>query len=185
MDYSSKTIFFCSSLCPIKIDKAIKLGVEGLCYRTNNLSKLEKAIEITLNGDIYIDGQMSKLLKTIETKKYTNDINDTNHKLRAIIKPSEKKLELANTLTIYEEMKQSDRLENLRLTDLQIKIFALICKDKTNRQIAELLQFNINNIKYHVRQLKNKLKVQTRLEIVMSGWQMGFLSNPLDLKKPK
>jgi DNA-binding NarL/FixJ family response regulator len=185
MDYSSKTIFFSSSLCPSKIDKAIKLGVEGLCYRANNLSKLEKAIEITLNGDLYIDGQISQALKTIENKKTTNIINNKSYELRRIINQGDRKLELENTLTIYEEMKESEKLENFRLTELQIKIFALICQDKTNQQIAELLQFNINNIKYHVRQLKNKLEVETRLELVMTGWEMGFLSNLSDLKNPK
>lgn len=175
-NYPSKTIFLCSSSNSVKIHRAIQLGVEGLCKRTNNLAKLEKAIEVTLNGDIYIDGELRKALITTKTRNRVSKFGISKSRLKYSIILDDFHQKGGEAITVYNNIKNSKEESFLRLSETQQQIFAFLCKGKSNQQIADIMHFDINNIKYHVKQVKKKLNVETRMEVVLQGIKFGVVS---------
>ncbi len=76
-------------------------------------------------------------------------------------------------------------LENVELTDRQLEVLRLKAKRRTNAEIAEMLVVTITTVKWHVRQIYNKLGANNRAEAIESARQLGLLDQKPEGAKGK
>lgn len=74
-------------------------------------------------------------------------------------------------------------LQDVDLTDRQLEVLRLKAKRFTNAEIAEELVITITTVKWHVRQIYNKLGANNRIEAVASARQLGLLDPKPERKK--
>jgi DNA-binding NarL/FixJ family response regulator len=195
LELPTKIIIFSSMLCQTDLDLALNIGVEGVCYRTDNLHRLERAIESVLDNDIYIDGKFKLILKATKeiNKEPTTQVTTIQQEEKEEITPVKTKktnktiadrstLPLAgenNEISLEEEIRldAKKKFSFYKLSDQQIDVLILICKGKSNKEIAKQLQYSVNNVKYHFRCLKEKLNLETRIDVIMAGWKQGLLAS--------
>ncbi|MEO1286718.1 MAG: LuxR C-terminal-related transcriptional regulator [Chloroflexota bacterium] len=70
------------------------------------------------------------------------------------------------------------------LTRQERKILSLLADGLTNRKIADQLYISPSTVKWHIRQLNNKLITNNRKEIVERASEMGLLSHQRDDSQP-
>jgi predicted ATPase/DNA-binding CsgD family transcriptional regulator len=68
-----------------------------------------------------------------------------------------------------------DVLSDVSLTERELEVLKLKARRRTNAEIAESLFISITTVKWHVRQIYNKLGVNNRAEAVASARQLGLL----------
>ncbi|MEJ2487508.1 MAG: tetratricopeptide repeat protein [Anaerolineales bacterium] len=66
-------------------------------------------------------------------------------------------------------------LHEVDLTDRQMEVLRLKADRRTNAEIAEKLVITLTTVKWHVRQIYNKLGANNRAEAVASARQLGLL----------
>lgn len=76
-----------------------------------------------------------------------------------------------------------DTLGDVALTDRQLEVLRLKARRQTNAEIADKLVITITTVKWHVRQIYNKLGVNNRAEAVTSARQLGLLEQKSKHKK--
>jgi two-component system, NarL family, nitrate/nitrite response regulator NarL len=194
LELPTKTIIFSSTLCQNNLDLALNIGVEGICYRTDDLHRLERAIESVLDNDIYIDGKFKLIFKatkeinsepiaqeTTRLEEEKEEIPPASIKNQRTVsaRPTPVNTEPTNNDVSFEEMRldAKKKFSNYKLSEQQIDVFVLICKGKSNKEIAKQLQYSVNNIKYHFQCLKEKLNLETRIDVIMAGWFQGLLAS--------
>lgn len=64
------------------------------------------------------------------------------------------------------------------LSEREIEVLRLLATGATNQQIAEELVISINTVKVHVRNIFDKLGVQTRTEATLSAIRLGLINLP-------
>ena len=62
------------------------------------------------------------------------------------------------------------------LTPREIELLGLVAEGLPNKAIAQRLSVSENTVKYHVRQIMNKLGVQNRTEAVTSAIRLGLIN---------
>jgi two-component system, response regulator PdtaR len=63
--------------------------------------------------------------------------------------------------------KQLEENYKIELTDREIEILNLICEGKTNQQIADDIYLSVNTIKFHIKNIYDKLEVRNRTELLL------------------
>ena len=61
------------------------------------------------------------------------------------------------------------------LTPREQEVLTCICSGQTNRQIAEQLTLTVSTVKWYVRQIYNKLGVETRVEAIARAERAGIV----------
>jgi NarL family two-component system response regulator LiaR len=61
------------------------------------------------------------------------------------------------------------------LTDREIEVLRLVAKGRSNRQIATQLVLSKRTVQSHLRNIFNKLEVDSRTEAVVNGLKKGYL----------
>jgi len=74
-------------------------------------------------------------------------------------------------------------LADVALTERELEVLQLKAKRRTNAEIAEQLFISITTVKWHVRQIYNKLGATNRAEAVASARQLGLLDHKPEQKK--
>lgn len=64
------------------------------------------------------------------------------------------------------------------LTPRQLEILKLVCLDKNNREIAELLRVSIKTVDKHRGNLLVKLKIHTSVGLVIAAFARGLVKVP-------
>jgi len=87
-----------------------------------------------------------------------------------------KNKEMRNAIEIYttelkilsKEVKKekTQTIENSNLSFRENEVMELISKGKTNKQIASALNISENTVKYHVKNIYNKLNIKSRKEVI-------------------
>jgi len=62
------------------------------------------------------------------------------------------------------------------LSKFEIKIIQLIAEEKTNKEIAQILNYSQRSIEYKLTQIFKKLKVSTRVGLIAKAYQKKILS---------
>jgi DNA-binding NarL/FixJ family response regulator len=68
--------------------------------------------------------------------------------------------------------------KTLRLTQREIELLRLVADGLSNKAIAQSLNVSENTVKYHVRNILQKLGVQNRTEAVAHAMRSGILGRP-------
>ena len=74
-------------------------------------------------------------------------------------------------------------LQEVDLTDRQMEVLRLKADRRTNAEIAEKLVITLTTVKWHVRQIYNKLGANNRAEAVASARQLGILEKRSERQK--
>lgn len=64
------------------------------------------------------------------------------------------------------------------LSKTELKVVKLIAEDKSNQEIAELLNITLNTVKFHNKNIFKKLKVKNRRQAVKSACDLGLIVVP-------
>jgi DNA-binding NarL/FixJ family response regulator len=81
-------------------------------------------------------------------------------------------LEELSSLSTAEETKPADY--GLQLTKREKEVLSLIGMGATNREIANNLSIAENTVKVHLRNIMDKLQVQSRLQAALMARDKGF-----------
>ena len=68
--------------------------------------------------------------------------------------------------------------QNIPLSDREIEIIRLLAEGMSNKSISERLSLSQNTIKYHLKNILQKLNVQNRTEAVMYAIRNNLIENP-------
>jgi two-component system nitrate/nitrite response regulator NarL len=72
----------------------------------------------------------------------------------------------------------SSSLPNVRLTPREIDLLECVSKGFSNKAISQSLSISDNTVKYHLRNILQKLNAQNRTEAVTLAIKMGLLASP-------
>ena len=84
-------------------------------------------------------------------------------------------LSLLKNPNIINESVSKASSESEKLSSREIEILLLISQGKTNHQIAEILFIADNTVKWHLKNIFDKLKVRNRTSAVFVGKDMGLI----------
>jgi len=76
-----------------------------------------------------------------------------------------------------------DVLADISLTERELEVLRLKARRRTNAEIAEQLYISLTTVKWHVRQIYNKLGANNRTEAVASARQLGLLAQKAEKTK--
>ena len=128
--------------------KCLKLGISGLIPKEEHSDILFKAIEKIHSGEIWFD--------------------------RAIMGDTIRQL-------IQEKQMMNDHPKahvTNGLTEREKQVVELICKGMKNREIAEKLFITETTVRHHLTSVFNKLKITSRLELVIYAFKNNLVSPP-------
>lgn len=126
--------------------KALDLGAAGFIPKTGQRKVLLRALGLVLAGGIYIP---QEILAREETPSV---------------------LETATRLGLPSPAAPLD----LRLTERQIEVLALVMQGKSNKAICRLLNLAEPTVKNHVTAILKALKVTNRTEAAISARELGW-----------
>ena len=63
----------------------------------------------------------------------------------------------------------------MKLTPKQDEVLRLIARGKNNRKIGEAMGITLNTVKFHTNSIFRKLGVQSRIQAITKGLQLGLL----------
>ena len=77
---------------------------------------------------------------------------------------------------LFKHLGPSDgKSERVLLSDREMEVLRLVADGKPNREIARFLSVSDNTVKFHLKNILQKLNVANRAEAVMVATQMGIL----------
>ena len=76
-----------------------------------------------------------------------------------------------------------DVIGDVSLTQRELEVLHLKARRRTNAEIADQLFISLTTVKWHVRQIYNKLGVNNRAEAIASARQLGLLEQRREKKK--
>jgi len=133
-----------------KHQKYLMLGVDGLFSKEKNADALFKAIRQVSEGEIWFERKL--MSETI--KQLVNEKKSLPEKLYSY-----------NCAV---------------LTDREREVLMLICKGMKNRVIAENLFITETTVRHHLTSIFEKLKVNSRLELVVHAFNEKLVEIPLE-----
>ncbi len=130
--------------------KYLLLGIDGLISKEQNTEKLFHAIKQVSNGDVYFDRKL---------------MSET---IKQLI--SEKDL-IPEKLYAY---------HNANLTEREQEVLMLLCRGMKNKLISEKLFITETTVRHHLTSIFEKLKVSTRLELVVHAFRERLVEIPVE-----
>jgi DNA-binding NarL/FixJ family response regulator len=127
--------------------KALDLGAAGFIPKTGRRNVLMRALELVLAGGIYIPQE-------ILTSNQTGSSSPTGFGIPLQAEPMD-----------------------LRLTDRQSDVLALVMQGKSNKAICRLLNLAEPTVKNHVTAILRALKVTNRTEAAISAQRLGWTTS--------
>lgn len=130
----------------ISVMKALDLGAVGFIPKTGQRTVLTSALQLVFAGGIYIPQE---------------------------ILPREETVPVLGTATRFGVPSQAAP-SDLRLTDRQLEVLALVMQGKSNKAICRLLNLAEPTVKNHVTAILKALKVTNRTEAAISAHELGW-----------
>lgn len=97
----------------------------------------------------------------------TKTLQNENDKYKSEIKKHLKKNEIINLNSIEKfEIEKENLLKNFNLSERELDVLLLIAKGLTNKKIAEDLYISLNTVKYHIRNIYEKLNIKSKNEVL-------------------
>lgn len=76
---------------------------------------------------------------------------------------------------LFKHVAQPPEPEEVVLSEREVEVLRLVAAGKSNREIAEALSVSENTVKFHLRNILQRLNVSNRAEAVMVALQKGIL----------
>ncbi len=143
-------IVLTSSVNSEKQQKYLMLGVDGLVSKQQNADALFNAIRQVSDGDVYFDRKLMR--ETI--KQIVNE-----------------KKSLPQRIYSY---------NCAILTDREQEVLILICQGLKNKAIADKLFITETTVRHHLTSIFEKLKVNSRLELVVHAFKEKLVAIPAE-----
>jgi DNA-binding NarL/FixJ family response regulator len=86
----------------------------------------------------------------------------------------------ARLMNRFQKISQANEDEKELLTSREIEVLELVGRGLSNRAIAQELFISENTVKYHLRNILQKLGAQNRTEAVTYAMRKGLLNTPTD-----
>ncbi|MBC8506032.1 MAG: response regulator transcription factor [Anaerolineales bacterium] len=127
---------------------------------------LFKSIEIGADG---------YLLKDLDAGEFLSILDGINNGEAAVTRKI-----AARIMGRVKDLAQQNEDEKGGLSPREVEVLALLGDGLPNRAIAERLFVSENTVKYHVRNILQKLGAQNRTEAVAHAMRMGLIDQDLD-----
>ncbi len=144
------TILLTNSMDAETHQKYLLLGVDGLVSKEQNAEILFHAIKQVSLGDVYFDRKL--MSETI--KRLVNEKNSLPEKLY--------------------------NYNSSILTDREQEVLTLLCRGMKNKVISENLFITETTVRHHLTSIFEKLKVNSRLELVVHAFREGLVEIPAE-----
>ncbi len=128
---------------------------------------LHRAIEAGAHG---------YLLKSLDADQFLEMLNGLERGEAAISRKN-----MARLMThLRKRSSDDDGPPHEPLTDRELELLALVGQGLSNRAIAQQLSISTNTVKYHMKNIFQKLEAQNRTEAVANAIHAGLLPDPHD-----
>jgi len=143
-------IILTNSINPENHQKYLLLGIDGLVSKEQNAEILFHAIRKVGSGDVYFDRKL--MSETI--KQLVNERNLIPEKLYTY--------------------------NSSILTERELEVLSLLCRGMKNKIIAENLFITETTVRHHLTSIFEKLKVNSRLELVVHAFREKLVKIPIE-----
>ena len=154
-------------------------GIEA-CQAIKDVAPTARIIMLTVSdeeGDLYDaikNGASGYLLKDSSIDEVAQAVRVVADG-QSLISPSM----AVKLLDEFKQMSRSDRqVPTPRLTDRELEVLGHVAQGLNNREIAKRLFISENTVKNHVRNILEKLQMQSRMEAVMYAVREKLLDIP-------
>ena len=118
--------------------------------------------------DAIRSGADGYLLKHLNAREFLEMVNGLERGEAAITRQM--------TMRLLKHMTSSEPSgEHVLLSEREIEILKLVASGKSNQSVAEQLSISENTVKYHLKNILQKLGVSNRTEAVTIAMQKGYL----------
>lgn len=115
-------------------------------------------------------GAQGYLLKSLSTDEFIEMLNGLQQGEAAMTRQTTARLMKGFTETALRQAEPTDRL-----TEREIELLELVALGLANKAIAQELSISINTVKYHIKNILQKLGAQNRTEAVTYAIQAGLI----------
>ena len=146
-------------------------GIDA-CTAIHDAVPSAKIIMLTISdeeADLYEAikaGAMGYLLKEISIEEVASSIRAV-HGGQSLISPSMASKLLTEFASMVKRTDERQQLPTPRLTDREMEVLKLVAKGLINRDIAKELFISENTVKNHIRNMLEKLQLNSRMEAVI------------------
>ncbi len=81
--------------------------------------------------------------------------------------------------SFYQNYLQANYISNAKLSKTELQVLALICQDKSNQEIADILGIKLTTVKTHVSNILRKLEIKRRNEAKTVAKKQNLIENYL------
>lgn len=135
-----------------KMVRAIEAGASGYVTKTSGIMRVLEAIRAILSGESYIDPCI-----TNELKRNSNAIFKEANKIK--VKKNDRQARFITDPLVIKKI--------MSLTSREKEIMRLIGMGEKNGHIAEKLYISENTVKVHISNIRRKLKIKARMDLVL------------------
>ena len=146
-----------------EIDAAIEAGVRAILSRALELDDLLSCIRIVMSGGVVVATALAS--RVIDAKW-------------SAARPS-------GTPSVWDNRAIPMALANTGLSEREFDVLTLLAEGASNRQIAELLCITENTAKTHVRNILEKLQLQSRTHAAAFAIRRGFVRPASEEEEPE
>jgi DNA-binding NarL/FixJ family response regulator len=157
-------------------------GIEILCQIKAQWPQVKVVMLTVLDEDQELfaairAGADGYLLKSIQSQQLVKMLQGLERGEAAITRKTASRL-----LAGFADTQPFPQSQQLILTEREIELLELVAEGLSNRAIAERLSVSSNTVKYHMRNILQKLNAQNRTEAVMAAMRAGWLKPPSSSK---
>ncbi len=150
-------------------------GLEALKQIKATIPKTRVVILTVSNEDKHLFaaiemGADGYLLKDLDAQDFLEILEGVQRGEAAITRKM-----AARLMQRVKDLAQQDSVDQVRLSQRELEVLHLLGEGLANRAIAQSLFVSENTIKYHVRNILQKLGVQNRTEAVAQAMRMGLI----------
>ncbi len=151
-------------------------GLEALQTIKRELPKTQ-VVMLTVSDedeDLFMairSGAQGYLLKNLNTDEFLDILNGLQQGEAAMTRQTATRLMQELTTPSLRQVEPIDSL-----TERELELLKLVAKGFTNKAIAQTLSISVNTVKYHIKNILQKLDVQSRTEAVTYAIHIGLIT---------
>ena len=156
----------------LDINMPRKTGLQALKEIKTDLPKA-KVVMLTVSED---DAHLLEAIRSGADGYLLKHLN-ANEFLQMIqgVERGEAAISRSMTGRLFKHVAQPPETEEVVLSEREVEVLRLVAAGKSNREIAGALSVSENTVKFHLRNILQRLNVSNRAEAVMVALQKGIL----------
>ncbi len=161
------------------IDMPIMNGIEALQHIRRKLPATKVVMLTVSNEDTNLikavqAGAAGYLLKNLRAEEFLSSLDGLQ---RGEVAMTRKTVSQMVTALSNEEQRKAQNLGQPRLTARETELLQFVAEGMSNREIAETMHISKNTVKYHMKNILQKMNLQNRAEAAAFAVRKGLVQD--------